>query len=347
MNTPPPRIFISHSNKDHNFCRQLVEDLRRALGDADAVWYDALGLQGGESWWSKIMLELKSRNAFIVVLSPDAMTSDYVNDEINMAWGQKNSPARMRLFPVLYRPCEVQIDLKSLQIISFVAPKSHETAFEELLLALGPATSKNTSNATQKAAHTPQRIKEPQPAKGIIPIALDPNVIAQVVADHFRTTQLKPQDASVYSNRGNAFYDHKQYEQLIADCDRVIQSNPQDSNAYINRGLAYYALKHYGQARADYDRAIQLKPQDTSAYNNRGNSYYALKQYELAIADYDRAIQLNSQDASAYNNRGNTYYTLKQYELAIADYDRAILFNPQHTKATYWREQALQRLLGK
>jgi len=50
-----PRIFISHSSKDDDFGTQLVEDLRRVLGDEDAVWYDSQGgLRGGDAWWHKI-----------------------------------------------------------------------------------------------------------------------------------------------------------------------------------------------------------------------------------------------------------------------------------------------------
>ncbi|SRR5712691_8826601 len=83
MSTPTPRIFISHSSKDHPFCLQLVDDLQRVLGDESAVWYDARGgLHGGDSWWRKIVQELKTRNVFLVVLSPDSMTSDCVRNTI-------------------------------------------------------------------------------------------------------------------------------------------------------------------------------------------------------------------------------------------------------------------------
>jgi len=213
VNTSPPRIFISHSNKDHQFCLHLVEDLQRVLGDEGAVWYDALGgLQGGDAWWRKIEQELSSRDVFIVVLSPGAVTSNWVNDEVDIAWSRKNEldPARrMRLFPILYQPCEIRPGLRSLQIISFVSPKSYEAAFEELMLALGLATSKSTSTAAQKAPLTPQRTKEQ------------------------------------WLNEGLSHYNAKQYEQAIADYDRAIQIDSQYANAYYGRGLVYYDLNKY------------------------------------------------------------------------------------------------------
>ena len=129
---PGPRLFVSHSSKDNNFGLKLVQDLRHALGNDDAVWYDtAGGLFGGDSWWSKIVQELTTREIFILVLSPDAMSSKWVIRELEMAMVEGK-----RIIPLLYRQCDVRADLKIVQAISFLAPKTYETAFRELLIAL-------------------------------------------------------------------------------------------------------------------------------------------------------------------------------------------------------------------
>ncbi len=131
------RIFVSHSHQDNDFGLKLVQELQNALGDETAVWYDtAGGLQGGDPWWSKIKQELKACSVFLVVLSPDAIASKWVNDEINIAWKQKNSPTGKHIIPILYRACEVPEDLETLQIISFLPPNSYEQAFKELLKTL-------------------------------------------------------------------------------------------------------------------------------------------------------------------------------------------------------------------
>ena len=80
------RIFVSHSHLDNDFGTKFAQDLRRALNDESAVWYDVLGgLLGGETWWEKIVEELSARDVFIVVLSPDAMNSHWVRQELNIA----------------------------------------------------------------------------------------------------------------------------------------------------------------------------------------------------------------------------------------------------------------------
>src|SRR2546421_8883161 len=112
MATMQPRIFVSHSSKDQDFCLQLVNDLQTILGDENAVWYDARGgLHGGDTWWRKIMQELKARNVFIVVLSPDSVTSLWVNSEIDLAWRQKHSPSGKLIIPLSSRPSEIPDDL--------------------------------------------------------------------------------------------------------------------------------------------------------------------------------------------------------------------------------------------
>ena len=80
----------------------------------------------------KIVEELTARDVFLLVLSPDAMNSHWVRREINMAINEAKY-----IIPVLYRPCTVRADLKIIQIISFLAPKSYEQAFGEVLIALG------------------------------------------------------------------------------------------------------------------------------------------------------------------------------------------------------------------
>src|SRR5438309_353093 len=126
------RIFISHSHVDNDFGTKLAQDLCRVLTDEDAVFYDILGLYGGEVWWEKIVEELSNRDAFLLVLSPDAMNSQWVRREINIAFNRNKY-----IVPIHYRTCTIRADLEILQIISFLAPKPYEAAFQEVLSALG------------------------------------------------------------------------------------------------------------------------------------------------------------------------------------------------------------------
>src|SRR5437879_6822469 len=155
MKLPQHRIFVSHSHLDNEFGTRLTQDLRRVLGDESAVFYDVLGgLHGGETWWEKIVEELSARDVFILVLSPTAMNSKWVRLEINVALNEDKY-----IIPLLYRPCSIRADLKTIQIISFLTPKPYEAAFQEVLGALGlppetPVAHKVSASQTTGAATT-------------------------------------------------------------------------------------------------------------------------------------------------------------------------------------------------
>ncbi len=143
-------IFISHSHQDDEFGVRLATDLRRILGDDSAVWYDASGgLHGGDTWWRKIVAELSARPIFIIVLSPDALESPWVADEMNLAWKQKNSPGGKRIIPILYRPCTPWAEVETLQIVSCLPPKTYEQAFAELSTAITQPAPVRASGASQ------------------------------------------------------------------------------------------------------------------------------------------------------------------------------------------------------
>ena len=149
---PVVRIFVSHSHQDNEFGVRLVADLRRALGDENAVWYDASGgLHGGDAWWTKIRQELRERSVFLVILSPNSVASPWVSNEIDLAWKQRNSPAGKTILPVLYLPCQVRDDLEILQIVSFLPPKRYEDALEEVLASLGIPLPKDDAAAKSSA----------------------------------------------------------------------------------------------------------------------------------------------------------------------------------------------------
>ncbi|HEX6818907.1 MAG TPA: TIR domain-containing protein, partial [Ktedonobacterales bacterium] len=132
-----PRVFISHSRADDEFGHKLVARLRTELGDDDSVWYDSAGgLWAGDEWWMRILKELSERNVFLIVLSPDSMASKWCQDELNLAWQDKNSKDRSRrkvIVPVMYRTTEVPQYLTIVQFADFTNDERFEEAFERLV----------------------------------------------------------------------------------------------------------------------------------------------------------------------------------------------------------------------
>lgn len=75
-------IFISYSTKDFDFARHL----RHLLQDQGfSVWMDETRLQAGQRWWDEIERNINACSAFIVIMSPDAKASEWVEREILVA----------------------------------------------------------------------------------------------------------------------------------------------------------------------------------------------------------------------------------------------------------------------
>ena len=89
-------IFISYSRRDQEFVTRLASDLNEHVS---GVWFDQSTIQLGQKWHDEILEGIRECKAFILVLSPDAMESRYVQEEVNKALELGKT-----IFPILYRP---------------------------------------------------------------------------------------------------------------------------------------------------------------------------------------------------------------------------------------------------
>ncbi len=124
---PPPKFFVSYARKDQAFVEQLAIDLKRRSVD---VWLDIHNIDPGLSWSRQIGRALDMCSAMILVLSPDALASENVDDEWNYHLDNKK-----RIVPLLHRECRVPFRLHKLQFIDFIH-EPYETALQELVSTL-------------------------------------------------------------------------------------------------------------------------------------------------------------------------------------------------------------------
>jgi len=111
--------------------------------------------------------------------------------------------------------------------------------------------------------------------------------------------------------------------QALIYLNKAVAKDPKFANVYSNRGNAYRDLKQYPKALNDYNKAISLNPAHVKAYNNRGNIYYQQKKYQQALKDYNQCIRLNPNYTFAYVNRGLVFYQLKNKSRACKDFKKA------------------------
>ena len=130
-----PHVFVSHNSADNTFGRRLAADLEARLGPG-TVWYDSAGgLEGGDIWWDRIVSELTRRDVFVVVVSPQAMASGWVHDEIRLAWQQKNGERGKVIVPVVHQPADVPAYVGMVQFVRF-DNQPYDQGFVDLLEAV-------------------------------------------------------------------------------------------------------------------------------------------------------------------------------------------------------------------
>lgn len=105
-----PRIFVSHSSKDDDWCRTFVKALRKK--DVD-VWYDR-DSRDSQRFRKQIEKELPARPIFIVVHSPASLESDWVDREIDAAIRlHDKNPNGYRIIQVIAVKCAPPLLLSS------------------------------------------------------------------------------------------------------------------------------------------------------------------------------------------------------------------------------------------
>ncbi len=134
-----PKVFVSHSHEDNEITHRLVDDLRARLSPA-AVWMDESGgLHGGDEWWKRIVSEITTSDVFLVILSPNALASIWVSQEMDIAYSlYVQSRKRKKLIPVLYKPCTLSADWDGIHNINMTGyPETYATKLQEICVVLG------------------------------------------------------------------------------------------------------------------------------------------------------------------------------------------------------------------
>lgn len=98
------KLFLSHSHEDKAFAVKLCTSLQREGID---VWIDNLSLSVGDSLFSKIGNAISESDFLGVVLSPNSVSSEWVQSETYIALNQEISGEKIKVLPILYKTCKI------------------------------------------------------------------------------------------------------------------------------------------------------------------------------------------------------------------------------------------------
>jgi len=104
---------------------------------------------------------------------------------------------------------------------------------------------------------------------------------------------------------------------------RAMELAPDNATVHSNLGAAYFLLGDFGNAAAAVRRSVEITPTG-EGYSNLATMYYFDGRYDEAVAMFERAVKLAPQDHSLWGNLADAYrYSTAKKALASATYAKA------------------------
>jgi tetratricopeptide (TPR) repeat protein len=352
MTSPLSRLifFVTHSHKDNEFVRRLVDDLYRAglqgFCDLDAI-------KPGDSFVERINQGLESCTIYVPVLSNDVLDSPWCKTEIFAALelshrrGREGCP---RIISLLIEDCfdRIPVLLRIWLQISFL--ERYEEAVKRLIAAI-------TGEEPKPAIAAPVEVKPPAPVepprveKPASPAPVESKSRRQQVASGEQTQLPSPPEPPPASTPRNdapitqpsadllsnfaAAEARADWDATITLGERILLLDPTDrsirqktATACLSRGLIHSNRLDHDRAIGDFNRAIELDPSRGEFFLARGARYHNRGKYKPAVEDFTRAIQLQPNEAAHYFARGRSYHYLDEDDRALADFNQAVGLAP-------------------
>lgn len=115
----PRELFLSHSSKDRHFVSRLEEVFRK---HGIRYWYSKRHIVAATTWHDEIGKALGRCDWFVVVLSPSALRSVWVEREL--LYALRSRRYNERIVPILHKRCiwnRLSWTLGSLQMVDFTS----------------------------------------------------------------------------------------------------------------------------------------------------------------------------------------------------------------------------------
>ncbi|KAF6628806.1 toll/interleukin-1 receptor domain-containing protein [Paenibacillus sp. EKM208P] len=125
------KVFLSHSSNDKPFVRKLSDRLNR---DGFQSWIDEMEIKVGFSISNSIESGIITSGYFVIVLTPDAISSEWVRRELDIATLREIRQKDIFILPVLLEDCEIPSMIATKKYANF--KNSFEQGYSELLEAL-------------------------------------------------------------------------------------------------------------------------------------------------------------------------------------------------------------------
>ena len=262
--TPKVRVFISYSREDLAFADRIAEALT-ARGFEPLI--DRAQIQAFEEWWRRIEALIVRADAVLVLLSPDALSSEVCGKELSFA-----ASLNKRLDPIVARPVDENAVPEGLRRLNFVIFED-PARFDEKLTQLADALSTDLDWVRKHTdfGETARRWSEAGRPRGLL-------LRAPLLEEAERWIATRPRGTPLATAETQAF---------IAESRRAATRQRNFLTGSLAAGLVV-ALALAGLAY--WQRGVAVE-QGEAATRQRG---IAVEQGEIATRQRDRALLTQS-----------------------------------------------------
>ncbi len=144
---------------------------------------------------------------------------------------------------------------------------------------------------------------------------------------------------------GTALLNLARRDDAVRVFDKAVQLKPDDATLWSNLAHALTEAGHVSDAMLCLARAHQLEPQSPKIRNDLGHGFMLLGRHEEALSWFDRALEIRPDSVETLNNKAFALTRLHRFDEALAVYARSKAAGPDNA-ATDFNIALLQMLTG-
>jgi tetratricopeptide (TPR) repeat protein len=156
--------------------------------------------------------------------------------------------------------------------------------------------------------------------------------------------QLKPGDAQLWWQKGNAFLTTGYSLDALRCFEQALALDPRHGDAAYRSGYVLHGMQRYEDALRRLDRSAELAPDHAPTLQLRALVLKELNRLEEAFADNLRAARLDPDNAETIGNLGAILHKLGRVEEALSAFERALQLRPDIPRTITNRASALAEL---
>ena len=311
------RIFISHSSEDTQWCRSLVSMLEDAHY---SVWCDFNSLRGGEQWLKTIQEQVGACDVFLLVLTPQAWNSSWVQEELQLAQSFHKT-----ILPVLVRQTATSGFITGLQLVRVVGLDTQQ-ATQIILKELGGAFSVQAETAV---AMTNRGIA--LASAGKFDEALQ--IFSEVIRHN-------PNSDVALVNQGKALSELGRHQEGLAAIESALRLAPNSRRAMAAKAVVLPWLGRYQDALIEARKGLQTGQNNEWSHIALSVALNHLGQFQESLEAAQAAIAINAQNDSAWACQALAWLTLERLGDALQAAERTLAINQANMVAWVVKSQA-------